>query len=44
VFEGAGDESLGWETGKFEEGLVDYCFVFVLFVSADVPVGGEGFS
>ena len=35
---------MGWETGEFEKRLVDYGFVFVLFVAADVAVRGEGFG
>jgi hypothetical protein len=38
-----GKERLGWETGEFEKRLVDYGFVFVLFVAADVAVCGESF-
>ena len=44
MFVRGGEEGLGWETGEFEEGLVDYSFVFVLFVAADVAVCGEGFG
>jgi len=44
VFVRGGEEGLRWETGEFEEGLVDYGFVFVLFVAADVAVCGESFG
>jgi len=39
-----GQERLWWETGELEEGLVDYGFVFVLLIAADVAVCGEGFG
>ena len=39
-----GEERLRGEAGEFEEGLMDYGFVFVLFVAADVAVCGEGFG
>ena len=44
VFVGGGEQCLWRETGEFEERLVDYGFVFVLFVAADVAVCGEGFG
>ena len=35
---------MGGEAGEFEEGLVDYGFLFVLFVAANVAVCGEAFG
>jgi hypothetical protein len=44
VAEGTLEEGLRRVAGEGEEGLVDDGFVFVLFIAADVSVGGEGFN
>jgi len=42
--EGVREEGLGWKTREGEKGLVDYSFVFILFVAANNPVCGESFG